>query len=337
MKVAGVIGATGFVGSNIVLHLLNNGYHVKCATRDPERAAWLKGLTKDASEKVSLHKVMLGTTVGPDESTMLQELAKDCRAVFFAAGFETQAPATIDFMVHNALGCLAAAAHTGVEVVVLTSSGGSTNPPGLNNETPKQEHVHWSDPDDQVARQRYSPAAKTLMELRALEAVGRDQSNAIVDEAKANNQGCSPRLCILNPNLILGPQLQPGAVSGNSLPWMAKILKGESSMAKQIPNDSMSIIDVRDLAALHVAAAENPEASGRYFGVDRSFPWEDIFQAMKRAYPPLQIPPRFEGPANTPTQFDHTRKESLGVKLRSLDEVMADLVSFMKSREVIDP
>ena len=36
---------------------------------------------------------------------------------------------------------------------------------------------------------------------------------------------------------------------------MVKILKGEA-MNKEIPNDSMSIIDVRDLAA-YVAAAEN--------------------------------------------------------------------------------
>ena len=112
------------------------------------------------------------------------------------------------------------------------------------------------------------------------------------------------------------------------------ILKGEA-MAEKIPNDSMSIIDVRDLAALHVAAAEQPSASGRYFGVDRSHPWEDILAALQKASPTFKIPPRFEGPAATPTQFDHTRKESLGVTLRPLEETLADLVEFMKSRGVL--
>ena len=126
--------------------------------------------------------------------------------------------------------------------------------------------------------------------------------------------------------------MQPGAVSGNSLPWMVKILKGER-MNEMIPNDSMSIIDVRDLAALHVAAAE--KGSGRYFGVDRSYPWEQILAALKKAHPEYKVPPRFEGEAKTPTQFDHSRKESLGVPLRPLEDTMADLVGFMKERSVL--
>lgn len=84
----------------------------------------------------------------------------------------------------------------------------------------------------------------------------------------------------MNPNLILGPQLQSGSVKGNSLPWIKKILTKET-MAEMIPNDSMSIIDVRDLAALHVAAAENTEASGRYFGVNKSFEWREILSTFQ--------------------------------------------------------
>mmetsp|Transcript_28888 Transcript_28888/g.42627 ORF Transcript_28888/g.42627 Transcript_28888/m.42627 type:complete len:235 (+) Transcript_28888:299-1003(+) len=219
-----------------------------------------------------------------------------------------------------------------VESVVLTSSGGSTNAPGLTNETPKKEHTHWSDSEAQIAAGKFSPAAKTLMDLRSLEAVGRDRANNVVDKTLADS---SPRLCIINPNLILGPQLQPGPISGNSLPWIGRIISGQA-MTDIIPNDSMSIIDVRDLAALQVAAAEQVTSSGRYFGVDRSYPWEDILNALKKAYPSYQTPPRFKGPSSTPTQFDHSRKESLGVKLRPLHETLEDLVSFMISRGVIN-
>lgn len=331
MKVAAVIGATGFVGSHIVSHLVDRGYHVRCGSRDPEGASWLKNVVPEGGgDVVSLHRIVL-TTEGPEDAGMLDDLVRGCDSVFFAAGFERQEPATIDFMVNNARGCLDAAVRQGVGAVVLTSSGGSTNAPGLTNDVPKQEHVHWSDHEAQIAAGRFSPAAKTLMDLRSLEAVGRDRTNAVSDEARAKT---APRLCILNPNLVLGPQLQPGPVRGNSLPWVARILRGES-MSEGVPNDSMSIIDVRDLAALHVAAAEQRTASGRYFGVHRSWPWEDILAALHRAHPPYTVPPRFEGPANTPTQFDHTRKESLGVRLRSLEETMADLVSFMKSRDVL--
>jgi len=207
----------------------------------------------------------------------------------------------------------------------------TANPPGLDPATPKNEVIHWSDPEAQQNAGKFSPAAKTLMETKALAAVGRDQSNIVVDEEKAKG---APRLVILNPNLILGPQLQPGPICGNSLPWVCRILKGES-MNEMIPNDSMSIIDVRDLASLHVAAAEDPHASGRYWGVNRSWPWEEILGAFEEVAAPYKAPPRFEGESKLPTQFDHTRKNSLGVELRSLKETLRDLVAFLREREAI--
>jgi len=197
----------------------------------------------------------------------------------------------------------------------------------------KKAALHWSDPEFQKANGRFSPAAKTLMEINALKEVGRNQQNEVVDAAAAEG---APRLCIMNPNLIMGPQLQPGPISGNSLPGCLAMLKGEQKMSR-MPNDSMSIIDVRDLAALHVACAENTDASGKYFGINRSFPYEEIFAAYKAAYPSFYVPPRFEGEANTPTQFDHSRKESLGVPLRSLEETLQDLVAFFRSRGDLSP
>ena len=169
------------------------------------------------------------------------------------------------------------------------------------------------------------------MELAALEEVGRNRRNEIVNAEAAKD---APRLCIMNPNLILGPQLQPGAISGNSLPWVVSILKGEK-MNQGIPNDSMSIIDVRDLAELHVACALQPTASGRYFGVNRSWPWEEIMTAFKDAHPEFVMPQRFEGEAQIPTQFDHSRKESLGIELRDLQTTIQDLVLFFHERGVL--
>lgn len=78
-------------------------------------------------------------------------------------------------MVSNTVAVIEAAKQTDqVSVVVLTSSGGSTNPPGLDNSTPKSEVLHVSDPDEQIKRGRYSPAAKTLVEIKSFEAVGRN-------------------------------------------------------------------------------------------------------------------------------------------------------------------
>lgn len=345
-KVAAVVGGTGYVGSHIVARLVAGGYTVKCGTRNPAGAAWLQDL---AHESISLHELDLGP---PASEVQMDILLEGCQSVFLCAGFEKQEPATITFMVEAALATLRAAKRNGVAAVVLTSSGGSTNPAGLDPATPKNELIHWSDPEAQQAAGKFSPAAKTLMEMAALKEVGRDQSNKVVDEEQAAG---SPRLVIMNPNLILGPQLQPGNISGNSLPWISRILQGchplchygtsavtgcafaGKAMSEKIPNDSMSIIDVRDLASLHVAAAENPDASGRYWGVNRSWPWEEILAILEEVAPGYMAPPRFEGEAKLPTQFDHTRQQSLGVKLRPLKDTLADLVAFLQARGEYQP
>jgi len=237
-------------------------------------------------------------------------------------------------MVNNALAVIKVAKEENVKAVVLTSSGGSTNPAGLEDSTPKSEVLHFSDPDAQIAKGKFSPAAKTLMEIKAFESVGRNHKNEIIP-GQEKLAADSPRLVIMNPNLVLGPQLDPSDIKGNSLPWMVKILKKER-MGEFVPNDSMSIIDVRDLATLHVAAATDENASGRYFGVNRSFPWREILGAFGNVeglgYMPPPLKPGEDYDGKVPTQFDHTRKESLGVTLRSLEDTLGDLVAFFKSK-----
>ena len=50
--------------------------------------------------------------------------------------------------------------------------------------------------------------------------------------------------------------------ASGSLPFLVKILRKE--MLSKIPNGSMSLIDVRDLASLEIAAIENKDAKGRH-------------------------------------------------------------------------
>ena len=75
--------------------------------------------------------------------------------------------------------------------VVVTSSTGSTNPPNASPDLLKNEIDSWSDPELQKEKGKFSPAAKTLMEMGALDFVGRNKKNEIVDQDKALN---SPRL-----------------------------------------------------------------------------------------------------------------------------------------------
>ena len=76
--------------------------------------------------------------------------------------------------------------------MVVTSSTGSTNPPDAQSDALKNELDFWSDAELQKKNGRFSPAAKTLMEESALEFVGRNKRNEIIDNEQASK---TPRYC----------------------------------------------------------------------------------------------------------------------------------------------
>ena len=94
----------------------------------------------------------------------------------------------------------------------------------------------------------------------------------------------------------------------------------------------MSIIHVQDLALLHIACMERESASGRYFGVNRSWPWEEILAALQGLYPAYKMPPKNYQELNPVTRFDNTRRDTLGVELRGLEEIIEDTLSFLKKK-----
>ena len=68
-------------------------------------------------------------------------------------------------------------------------------------------------------------------------------------------------LVAVNPGLVLGPTLWPGSSSG-SLFLMDELFAGRLFFG--VPDISFTVVDVREVAYAHVAAAEQPEANGRY-------------------------------------------------------------------------
>jgi nucleoside-diphosphate-sugar epimerase len=333
--------------------LLEGGWTVRGGCRDPDQAkSWcnikdLSSVPPLPDQKLELHPLSFPADGSPLQESLLDPLLADqgerkVAAVFLCVGHEKQEPSTVDFMVNAALVTLKvvrrmqAARQTGAEkiVVVMTSSTGSTNLPGAEAAWRKVETEAWSDPVKQQAAGKHSPAAKTLMEQQSLQYVGRDLRNQVVDYEA--DQG-SPRLCILNPSLILAPALKPGGTS-QALPWFGRIVRGEA-MSAEVPNDSMSIIHCEDLARLHVACLENKEACGRYFGVVQSWTWKDILECIKkiRGDKYTMHPVKFTDPAPV-TSFDFTRRDSLlkgaygdQCGLRGLEEILRDTITWMET------
>lgn len=312
-----VVGCSGFVGSHVAATLLARGYNVNGTLRhaDGDNAVWLnEGVAPAAS---GANALTLYSADVFDKASLAPALA-NCSGAIVCAGSPVIEPATIDLMAAVAENVSEAALEAGIGRAVFTSSTGSTNPPEGEPEL-KNEELHWSDADVQLEAGKYAAVGKTRLDRTVL--------------AKMAASGGAFRVCTINPSMIVGPAFQPEPVV--SLQRFAAILRGER-FADKIPNSSMSMVDVRDLAALHVAALENDQASGRYFGVKQSWHWREILQALERACPGYKMPA--PDPDEVPvraTQFDLTRQNTLGVQMRGLDEMLDGLVTELKRRSMI--
>lgn len=148
----------------------------------------------------------------------------------------------------------------GVKRVVVTSSvaaveraAGSAPDKVLNEED-------WTDP----ASPKVSPYAKskTIAEQAAWD---------LVDET-----GDRERLAVVNPGAIIGPILNTDR--SFSIQLVERMLKGEPA----VPKLGYSVVDVRDIAALEVAAMTAPGAGGKRFIGVNEFTWMSQIAATLR-------------------------------------------------------
>ena len=103
--------------------------------------------------------------------------------------------------------------------------------------------------------------------------------------------------------------------------WLLGMFKGSKQEA---PNDSMSFIDVRDCAAMHIAAMEHDSARGRFFSVVEALHWNDTFVMMKELLPSMPTVKPCEGEPVRVTKFDTTKMMTLGVNPRSVQDIFKE-------------
>ena len=139
------------------------------------------------------------------------------------------------------------------------------------------------------------------------------------------------RLSIILPTGMFGPVLLPEHLKHGPHYWLKALIEGGAPRHAKVPNDSTSMIHLHDLAAIFMAAYENPNASGRYFGVYDSWHWRDIYTELKKILPDMKMPePLTEAPVR-PTGFDFTRRDSLGVALRDIPTMLRETIDWIKS------
>lgn len=91
----------------------------------------------------------------------------------------------------------------------------------------------------------------------------------------------SLKLTTINPGFVLGPPLDGNF--GTSLKVIQRLLRAKDPM---LPNFGFPVVDVRDIAAMHVRALERPETAGkRFIGGDEFLWFPEMAEALKEAFP----------------------------------------------------
>jgi nucleoside-diphosphate-sugar epimerase len=246
MSVVLVTGGSGFIASYCILQLLAAGHEVRTTVRNLKREADVRGMLKEggavAGDRLAFFAAELTQDVGWREAVTGSDYV-----LHVASPISEHVPKSADEMIVPArdgtLRVLRAAREAGVKRVVLTSSFtaiGYGHPP---QRAPFDETM-WTDPHDgdvlPYAR------SKTLAERAAWDFVAKE--------------GRGLELSVVCPVLVLGPLLTRDF--SPSIALVQRLLEGAIPCC---PRLYMGIVDVRDVADLHVRAMTDPAAKGERF------------------------------------------------------------------------
>ena len=240
-----VTGGTGFIGAHCVLRLLEEGYRVRATLRDASRQPEVMAMLETGGSRgkdLSFAAADLTSDAG------WREAAEGCSYVLHVASpFPKGTPKDENELIvparEGALRVLRAARDAGAKRVVMTSSFAAV---GYGTKVPGKTYTEedWSDPSSPDIG-AYAKS-KTLAERAAWDFVAEDKS--------------APELAVVNPVAVFGPVLGPDY--STSIEIVRRMMDGE---LPGIPRMSFGVVDVRDVADLHLRAMVHPAAAGERF------------------------------------------------------------------------
>lgn len=258
-----VTGGSGYIGGWCVATLLQRGYVVRTTVRDLSKEAAVRaslGRITDPGNRLSFHAANLTADAGWDEAVA------GCDYVLHVASpLGVADPKDPNDLIvparEGAKRAVGAAIKAGVKRVVLTSSVAATSKGSGGGDWVSDETV-WTDPTEPKVS-AYAQS-KTLAERAAWDLI-----NASTGETT---------LATVNPALVLGPVTSDDF--SESVQVVERLLSGR---VPGLPRLGFNVVDVRDVADLHIRAMTHPHAAGERFIAAGQFAWMGDLAALLRA------------------------------------------------------
>jgi nucleoside-diphosphate-sugar epimerase len=275
-----VTGGSGFIGSHVILQLLEAGHQVRTTVRSSKREADTRAMLEqggaEPGERLTFAVADLESSAGWPQAVA------GCEYVLHVASpFPPGIPKTEDELIiparDGAVRVLRAARDAGVKRVVLTSSFaaiGYGHPP----QTAPFDETSWTDPQGPDVLPYVK--SKALAERAAWDFVLKDAPDL--------------ELSVVNPVGVFGPVLGPDY--STSILIVQRLMDGA---VPGCPRLNFGVVDVRDVADLHLRAMTHPAAKGeRFLAVAGDFlSMQEIAKILKRRLgaaagrvPTLQLP-----------------------------------------------
>jgi nucleoside-diphosphate-sugar epimerase len=239
-----VTGGSGFVGSHVILRLLEEGHVVRTTVRTQQREAGVRAMLEGAGAKPDGRLSFVLADLERDEGWA--EAVAGCDYVLHVASpLPRGEPKTEDEVIIPArdgtLRVLRAARDAKVKRVVFTSTCGAIYYGHPQQEAPFDE-TSWTNLDGEMSAYVKS---KAIAERAAWDFMAAE--------------GGALELTTVNPAGIFGPVL--GADYASSIELVKRLLDGMPGC----PQLHFSVVDVRDVAELHLHAMTDPAAKGERF------------------------------------------------------------------------
>ena len=268
-----VTGGTGYVAGWCVRELLQRGYRVRTTIRSRNREQAVRDAVSsvDPGDRLSFAVADLTSDEGWDAAVagvgfvlhVASPLGEDAGRAEDLIG-----PAR-----DGSLRVLRAATRAGVRRVVMTSAANAASPSSYRDESVTDETL-WTDPDD-----------PTLIPYRKSKTLA---ERAAWDFMSAYDGPTT--LTTILPGAVLGPILDPGHLGSTEI--VARMLRGSMP---GVPRIALEIVDVRDVADLHIRAMTAEVAAGQRFLATGELMWMgELAQALRAGLGPAadKVPTR---------------------------------------------